>query len=67
MRLRGQIIGALNLFGSGQTRIDEADGRVVQALADTRRSSFCETERGRTRGAWWTSHRQCSTNAKRRR
>jgi GAF domain-containing protein len=34
MRLRDQIIGTLNIFGSSNTQFDEADVRVVQALAD---------------------------------
>ena len=34
MRLRDQVIGALNLFGAGPTRFDPADLRIGQALAD---------------------------------
>ena len=34
MRLREHTIGALNLFGSTDAFFDEADARVVQALAD---------------------------------
>jgi GAF domain-containing protein len=34
MRLREQTIGALNLFGSNDTRFEADDVRVVQALAD---------------------------------
>jgi GAF domain-containing protein len=34
MRLRGQVIGALNLFGAGPGRFDTADVRIGQALAD---------------------------------
>jgi transcriptional regulator with GAF, ATPase, and Fis domain len=34
MRLRGQVIGALNLFGAGPGRFDAADVRIGQALAD---------------------------------
>lgn len=34
MRLREQTIGALNLFGSSDTRFEADDVRVVQALAD---------------------------------
>ena len=34
MRLREHTIGALNLFGSQHSLFDEADVRVVQALAD---------------------------------
>jgi transcriptional regulator with GAF, ATPase, and Fis domain len=34
MRLRSQVIGALNLFGTGTSRLDPADLRIGQALAD---------------------------------
>jgi GAF domain-containing protein len=34
MRLRNQVIGALNLFSSGMTEYAAADARVVQSLAD---------------------------------
>jgi hypothetical protein len=34
MRLRDQVIGALNLFGAGRARFDRADLRIGQALAD---------------------------------
>jgi ANTAR domain-containing protein/GAF domain-containing protein len=34
MRLRDQVIGALNLFGAGPGRFDPADLRIGQALAD---------------------------------
>jgi len=34
MRLRGRTIGALNLFRSNQTWLDDADLAMVQALAD---------------------------------
>lgn len=34
MRLRDQVIGALNLFGSADARFEADDARVVQALAD---------------------------------
>ncbi len=34
LRLRRQVIGALNLFGSEPTHMEDADVRVVQALAD---------------------------------
>ena len=34
MRLRGERIGALNLFGGSDTLFDDAEVRVVQALAD---------------------------------
>lgn len=35
MRLRGDVIGGLNLFGSRRGVLSEADTRVAQALADT--------------------------------
>ena len=34
MRLRGEVIGALNIFGTTATRFEDDDVRVVQALAD---------------------------------
>jgi GAF domain-containing protein len=34
MRVRNQIIGALNIFGNDKARFDPDDVRVVQALAD---------------------------------
>jgi transcriptional regulator with GAF, ATPase, and Fis domain len=34
MRLRKEVIGALNLFGSEAGRIDSADASIVQAMAD---------------------------------
>jgi transcriptional regulator with GAF, ATPase, and Fis domain len=34
MRLRDQVIGALNLFGTGTSPLDQADLRIGQALAD---------------------------------
>ncbi len=34
MRLRSQVIGALNLFGDREWRLEAADAHVVQALAD---------------------------------
>src|ERR1700760_1446763 len=34
MRLRGQVIGALNLFGAGPGSFEAADLRIGQALAD---------------------------------
>ena len=34
MRLRDQVIGALNLFGAGLSPFDPADLRIAQALAD---------------------------------
>ena len=34
MRLRDEVIGALNIFGTASTRFDAADTRIVQALAD---------------------------------
>ena len=34
LRLRGQVIGALNLFSGGTGSMEEPDVRIVQALAD---------------------------------
>jgi transcriptional regulator with GAF, ATPase, and Fis domain len=34
LRLRHQVIGALNMFGTEEGNLDPADARVIQALAD---------------------------------
>jgi transcriptional regulator with GAF, ATPase, and Fis domain len=34
LRLRSEVIGALNLFGAGVGAFDEADAQIVQAVAD---------------------------------
>ncbi len=34
LRLRGNVIGALNLFGRGPSHMEDSEVRVVQALAD---------------------------------
>ena len=34
MRLRGRVVGALNVFGEEIEPLDETDARVIQALAD---------------------------------
>jgi transcriptional regulator with GAF, ATPase, and Fis domain len=34
LRLRSEVIGALNLFGTGVGAFDEADAQIVQAVAD---------------------------------
>jgi GAF domain-containing protein len=34
LRLRDQVIGTLNIFGTGRVRFDDTDVRIVQALAD---------------------------------
>lgn len=34
LRLRGQVIGAINLYGAGQTRLGAVELNVAQALAD---------------------------------
>ena len=34
MRLRGRVVGALNVFGEEIAALDETDARVIQALAD---------------------------------
>lgn len=34
LRLRSEVIGALNLFGTGHNRLDPDDAQIIQALAD---------------------------------
>lgn len=34
MRLRGDVIGALNLFGTSAVRFEDNEARIVQGLAD---------------------------------
>ena len=51
MRLRGQVIGALNLFGdSDSSPIPERDVPVAQALADVATIAILQDRMARTRG-----------------
>lgn len=57
MRLRGEVIGALNLFGTRPGRMAPGDVRVVQALADITTIGLLQ-ERTITRGALLTAQLQ---------
>ena len=49
MRLRDQVIGALNLFRAGPARFDPADLRIGQALADVATISLLHVRKVRRR------------------
>ena len=63
MRLRGQVIGALNMFGVQAGVMDEADVRVVQALADIATIGLLQ-ERAITRGELLTEQLQAALNSR---
>lgn len=63
MRLRGQVIGALNMFGTAAGSMDEADVRVVQALADIATIGLLQ-ERAITRGELLAEQLQSALNSR---
>lgn len=63
MRLRGQVIGALNMFGTHAEPMDEADVRVVQALADIATIGLLQ-ERAIARGELLTEQLQSALNSR---
>lgn len=63
MRLRGQVIGALNMFGVEAGPMDEADVRVVQALADIATIGLLQ-QRAITRGELLTEQLQGALNSR---
>jgi len=63
MRLRGQVIGALNMFGTETGLMDDADARVVQALADIATIGLLQ-ERAITRGEVLTEQLQSALNSR---
>ncbi|MEO7352191.1 MAG: GAF and ANTAR domain-containing protein [Marmoricola sp.] len=63
MRLRGQVIGALNMFGTQTGLMDDADARVVQALADIATIGLLQ-ERAITRGEVVTEQLQSALNSR---
>lgn len=63
MRLRGQVIGALNMFGAHAEPMDEADVRVVQALADIATIGLLQ-ERAIARGELLTEQLQAALNSR---
>ncbi len=63
MRLRGQVIGALNMFGAAAGSMDEADVRVIQALADIATIALLQ-ERAIARGELLTEQLQGALNSR---
>ena len=59
MRLRGEVIGALNLFGTTTGQMSPSDVRVVQALADIATIGLLQ-ERTITRGVVLTTQLQAA-------
>jgi transcriptional regulator with GAF, ATPase, and Fis domain len=63
MRLRGQVIGALNMFGTDPGEMDETDIRVVQALADIATIGLLQ-ERAISRAELLTEQLQSALNSR---
>ncbi len=63
LRLRGEVIGALNLFGRQATGLSPADLRVAQALADTATIGILQ-ERAIRRGEVLTEQLQTALNSR---
>ena len=63
MRLRGEVIGALNMFGAQPGAMDAADVRVIQALADIATIALMQ-ERAITRGEVLTEQLQSALNSR---
>jgi transcriptional regulator with GAF, ATPase, and Fis domain len=63
MRLRNEVIGALNLFSSSVGAFDEADVRIVQALADVASIGLLQ-ERAIHRGEILTEQLQGALNSR---
>ena len=63
MRLRGQVIGALNMFGTQTGEMDAADARVIQALADIATIGFLQ-ERAISRREMLTEQLRAALNSR---
>jgi len=63
MRLRDEVIGALNLFGSSDTLFEPEDVRVVQALADVATIAILQ-ERSLARAELLTEQLQGALNSR---
>ena len=63
MRLRGHVIGALNMFGSSAGSMDEGDVRVIQALADIATIALLQ-ERAIAHGELLTEQLQSALNSR---
>lgn len=63
MRLRNEMIGTLNIFGSEGNRFDDADVRIVQALADVATIAILQ-ERSVVRAETLTEQLQGALNSR---
>lgn len=63
MRLRGEVIGALNLFGTAETLFADDEVRVVQSLADVATIAILQ-ERSITRAEVLTEQLQAALNSR---
>jgi GAF domain-containing protein len=63
MRLRSEVIGALNLFGTERSKFDEGEVRVVQALADVATIAILQ-ERSLARAENLTEQLQSALNSR---
>lgn len=63
MRLRGEVIGALNMFGTHSGELDQADSRVIQALADIATIALLQ-ERAVTRSELLAEQLQSALNSR---
>ncbi len=63
LRLRGDVIGALNMFGPDAGEMDDADVRVVQAVADVATIALLQA-RSISRGEQLTGQLQFALNSR---
>ena len=63
MRLRGQVIGALNMFGTNSGDMSDADAAIIQALADIATIGLLQ-ERAITRGEVLSEQLQSALNTR---
>ena len=63
LRLRSEVIGALNLFGVGHGRLDPDDALIIQALADVATIGILQ-ERSIHRGEVLTEQLQSALNSR---
>lgn len=63
MRLRGEVIGALNMFGTHAGELGQADSRVIQALADIATIALLQ-ERAVTRSELLAEQLQSALNSR---
>jgi transcriptional regulator with GAF, ATPase, and Fis domain len=63
LRLRSEVIGAMGVFGTGSTDFDDADVRIVQALADVAAIGLLQ-ERTIHRGEVLTEQLQGALNSR---